>query len=747
MRKAGFLIAFVVIVVMGFFLVKAPKLDRQPQYVGSPKCAECHDEQHDQWIESHHAKAQFPATEQTVLADFSGQKIEHFGIQTEFIKRDGQFIVKTDGPDGELTEFVVEKVIGVTPLQQYLVYTYPNSDKKTEGQATGQLQTLPYAWDVEKKEWYHMYPDEKLSADDPLHWTNWAQNWNHMCADCHTTDLVKNAQDQKNEYHTTFKEETVGCEACHGPGSNHVKQAGSLSYIFAKDDYGLKKLFKTSPVQAMEVCAKCHSFRNQLQPGFHAGKKFSDHYFMNTIDGRSYYHDGQIKEEVYVYGSFLQSKMMRNNVTCMDCHQVHSGEMKFKKNQLCYQCHDQNTYGSTSHHFHKLGSQGAQCVECHMPERTYMGIDRRRDHSLRVPRPDLSVKIGVPNACVGCHLDSDRKGQAPEYANLLTASEKGDQAAKDRLQALNMWANGVMKKQKKPTDQNHYGLVFSRASRGEPEARSDLEKIVMDRKNYSPMVRASALSYLGQYGGEAITRTLASAAYDKEDALIRRIAASMLRGPDHLSTLRDRLKDEALSVRISALQSLLEYPDQIMRQELSKPYGKKVLAEYRAVCEYNKDQAGSHLNMAVLQEKLMQAEEAVASYRKAIELQPEIAGARSNLSNLLDRLGKKNEARELRMEEIKLFERDLKLDPGNHGLWHRYGLMLYLQGEPEKALEALQKLVKLAPSVPQYQLTLVLLYRKLKHSSEAMQALEKLMKLQPHNQSLQQLKKEIEKEL
>ena len=160
------------------------------------------------------------ATDTTVLGDFSGTRFDHMGVRSEFFRRDGKFIVRTDGPDGQLADFEVRHTFGVYPLQQYLL--------ELPG---GRLQALSIAWDARPREaggqrWFHLYPDERIDHRDELHWTGRQQNWNFMCADCHSTNLQKNYDAASNSYATSWSEISVGCESCHGPGSEHVRLAG-----------------------------------------------------------------------------------------------------------------------------------------------------------------------------------------------------------------------------------------------------------------------------------------------------------------------------------------------------------------------------------------------------------------------------------------------------------------------------------------------------------------------------------------
>jgi hypothetical protein len=174
---------------------------------------------------------------------------------------------------------------------------------------------------------------------------------------------------------------------------------------------------EAGPGVEIEVCAACHARRQSLTSQSSApGDRFLDNFVPALLRTGLYHADGQILDEVYVYGSFLQSRMHGAGVRCTDCHERHRLGILAEGNALCTRCHNPEgtprfptlkpgQFDSPAHHFHRDGSDGAQCANCHMPARTYMGVDPRRDHSFRVPRPDLSARLGTPNACTLCHDD------------------------------------------------------------------------------------------------------------------------------------------------------------------------------------------------------------------------------------------------------------------------------------------------------------------------------------------------------
>ena len=403
-------------------LLKGPSQEKslaeRATFAGATVCAECHQAEFKRWSGSHHQMAMQPATDTTVLADFNNTTFTNGAVTSTFFKHLGQFMVRTDSPDGALHDYEIQFAFGVYPLQQYLI-SMPG----------GRLQALGIAWDSRPRErggqrWFFLYPNQNIAASDPLHWSGIDQTWNYMCADCHSTNVRKNYDLQTRSYKTSYAEINVACEACHGPGSNHLAWAkrwgdwktldASKGLTIALDkqsasawaiDPATSKPHRTMQrvsEHEIQMCARCHSRRGQIHEDFVHGQSIGDDYRVALLDGDLYFPDGQIKEEVYEYGSFLQSRMYREGVTCSDCHDPHSLKLRADGNNVCLQCHSVR-YDSPLHHFHQPGSAGALCANCHMPTRTYMVIDVRRDHSLRIPRPDVSVKIGTPNACNQCH--------------------------------------------------------------------------------------------------------------------------------------------------------------------------------------------------------------------------------------------------------------------------------------------------------------------------------------------------------
>ncbi|RMF23005.1 MAG: hypothetical protein D6760_06255, partial [Deltaproteobacteria bacterium] len=460
-------------------------------FIDESRCRDCHEPEYERWRGSHHDLAMQPATAETVLGDFDDATFSYFGVTSRLFKRGGKFFVRTDGPDGRLADFEILYTFGVTPLQQYLV--------ALDG---GRLQALPIAWDTAGRRWFHLYPDEPIRAGDQLHWTGIYQNWNMMCAECHSTGVRKNYDPATGRYQTTWFQIDVGCQACHGPGSLHVAwaearergrsaeqaqrqgaagdSANGLLLHLARTapgawrlDPATLKYYRSAPRASdveIETCARCHARRRTIDEQPPAGRPLLDTHVPELIGEPLYFADGQIREEVYVYGSFLQSKMYRRGVRCSDCHDPHSLRLAYPADNVCASCHLDNVYAGASHHFHKAGSAGASCIACHMPPRTYMQVDVRRDHSFRIPRPDLSVEFGTPNACTSCHED-----KTPEWAAAAARTWWGNPAGRPPTTAA----------------------LLARASRGDAQAA----RALAGDETLSGLVRASALAMLAVAGG------------------------------------------------------------------------------------------------------------------------------------------------------------------------------------------------------------------------------------------------------
>lgn len=655
-------------------------------FVGREACAKCHAPEAARWKGSHHALAMQEANESTVLGNFRDATFTHFGVTSTFSKREGKFFVKTDGPDGKLHEYPIAYTFGVYPLQQYLI-AFPG----------GRYQALNVCWDARPageggQRWFHLYPKEEVAHDDPLHWTGPYQNWNFMCAECHSTNVRKGYSAASNSYATTWSEIDVSCEACHGPGSRHAAwgEAVRAGKAAAGDaDKGLafalgetpraswvvdpstgiakRSVPRTSHAE-IEMCGRCHARRSVAAADYEWGRPLLDTHRPALLDRGLYYADGQIQDEVYEYGSFLQSKMYASGVSCSDCHNPHDLKVPVSPDRVCALCHQPEKFDTPRHHFHKAGSTGARCTACHMPTRNYMVVHARHDHSFRVPRPDLSTALGTPDACTGCHRD--RK------------------AAWAAATALNWWGG---KRRERP----HYGEAIRAGRDILPGAGKMLGELAGDTARPA-IVRSTALTLFTPTAA-AVPRTLLAPALGDADPLVRLgavAAASTLEPPDRMALLSPLLRDPILTVRIEAARFLASVPKDLMtssdRTDLAA-----ALSDYVKSQQVDADRAEAHVNLGALAAEQGDLARAEAEYRKALELAPFFGAASVNLADLFRQQGRELEAE-------KLLRQGLAASPLDPGVHHALGLALVRVKRLPEAVAELEKAAELAPDDPHY---------------------------------------------
>jgi predicted CXXCH cytochrome family protein len=685
-----------------------------PTFVGSTACADCHRAQTEAWKASQHAHAMQHANDKTVLGDFDDASFTYNGITSKFFKRDGKYFVRTDGADGKLADFDIRYTFGVTPLQQYLI-EFPD----------GRIQALSIAWDSRPKaqggqRWFHLYPDEKVDFRDELHWTGRQQNWNFMCADCHSINVRKNYDASSNSFRTTWSEITVGCEACHGPGSAHLDWAKtkpadpSMGLTVRLDerhgvtwtvDPATGNAARSRPNDAhteVEVCAQCHARRAQIAEGYHAGDRFLDHYRPSLLTPGLYFPDGQQRDEVYNWGSFLQSKMHRAGVTCSDCHEPHSAKLRAEGNAVCAQCHLPARYDSPQHHFHKAGGKGSACVDCHMPPRTYMVVDPRRDHSLRVPRPDQSVALGVPNACTGCHSDKDAS-----------------------------WAATVLEARlgHKPQGFQHFAGALAAAERSDAGAGAMLAALVGDPSQ--PMIaRASAAQALGAALSpqtlEALRAPLAAA-----DPVLRLAALSALEAlPEdpRLELAAPLLEDPVRAVRVEAAWILSSIPDASFSTSQKAAFA-RAAAEYEAVQHYNFDRPEARTSLGTFYARRGRVADAEQALRSAIALEPRQVPAYVNLADLYRGHGRDADGEAVLREGLAVL-------PDNATLHHVLGLTLVRLQRPDDALAELARAAALAPDDARFAYVYAVGLFSNKKTAQALAEIDRALAKHPANREL-----------
>ena len=655
----------------------------KPTFVGAQACASCHAAESAAWADSHHAKAMQHATRETVLGDFDNARLTYDGIVSTFFRRDGRLFVTTDGADGKLNDFEILYTFGLYPLQQYLV-AFPG----------GRMQALSIAWDSRPKDqgggrWYHLYPNDHITYKDPLHWTRLNQNWNWMCADCHTTKLDRNYDAADNTYATTFKEINVACEACHGPGSNHIAWGKHASGSENLADHGLVvalderrgvtwtavaatgNAVRSTPLKSereLTACAQCHSRRASFAKGMDHDGRFFDTHEIALLSEHLYFADGQQHDEVYDTGSFLQSRMHAHGVTCADCHDPHSAKLRAPGNAVCAQCHSAAKYDVQAHSLHAPGSIGAQCAACHMPTRNYMLIDARHDHSIRIPRPDLSAKLDTPNACTDCHKERKASWAAAVIEHAFGPERKGFQS---------------------------FGATLHDGRIGSPGAAAELTALAKDAAEPA-IVRATALADLRPYLDAAVLPALEAGLADP-DAVVRGAALDILLGAPPQERIRlglGLIDDPSAIVRIKAARVLAVMPEQggdaTLRARLDN-----VFAEYIASQRANADRPEARVNLGLFYGERHDPVQSETEYRAALALQPDFVPAYVNLADLYRAYHREADAE-------TLLVRGLEQSPRNADLEHALGLLRVRQGHVADALPLLAGAARADPNNPRY---------------------------------------------
>ncbi len=647
------------------------------------------------------------STEQSVLGDFANRQFTHQGVTSRFFRRGDKFLVNTEGADGRFADFEIKYTFGVEPLQQYLI--------EMPG---GRLQPLTIAWDSPNKRWFHLLPNEKTPPGDVLHWTGRYQTANTMCLVCHTTQFEKRYDAATDTFASRWAEINVSCQACHGPGSLHVewqtrlRGAGKPGAVAPKEPHGLTVDIKGADARRRtELCAPCHSRRSELVSSPPPGEPMLDNFLPSLLVERLYHADGQQLEEVYVDASFRQSLMFQRGVTCTNCHNPHTGKVKFKGNEVCVQCHkpDPNpsfptavgNYDSPKHHFHKEGSKGALCVECHMPATPYMVIQRRPDHSIRIPRPDVSVKIGVPDACTNCH-----------------AGKKAQWSAN----AVIKWYGPVRKQGA------HYGEAFAAARAGQRSGNEAIAQLIGNRQ-LPAIVRASALAELrDDPAAGSVPRIRAAQDADPE---VRAAAATSLEGlsaPERVQALSPLLTDPVRAVRIAAARSLSFLPVEQLNAA-TRPAFEAALSEYIAAQEVSLDMPGAHLNLAVVYENTGRRELAEQRYLSALKIDPDFTPARANLARLYNAMARNPDG-------VRVLSEGLKRLPQIGELQYSLGLLLAEEKRMKEATEALGKAAKLLPDRANVHYNYGLALQQTGQSGPAEAALLRAQQLDPEDPSV-----------
>ncbi|MBC7846108.1 MAG: tetratricopeptide repeat protein [Flavobacterium sp.] len=697
-------------------------------YVGDQSCKKCHTTEFKEWKQSHHYMSMLPPNDSTVKGDFNNVTFTADGVTSRFYKKGSQFFINTEGDDGKNHDFEVKYIFGFTPLQQYLIQ-FPG----------GRMQVPRLSWDVNKKKWFNQYAGQKIPSHDWLHWTGNAQNWNTMCASCHSTNLKKNYNVKTDIYKTSYNIINVSCESCHGAGKQHVDFINSDDYKSGEKVAGsfLKLAKNSGQKEELNTCAPCHARMSELDDSHIDSKEIMDNYIPQIPDTEFYHADGQVDDEDYIYTSFLQSKMFHKGVTCSSCHNPHSTKLKRIGNLTCTQCHVTTQYDTPKHTFHPKGSPSAQCISCHMPGKVYMGNDLRHDHSFRVPRPDLSVKYGTPNACSNCHKDKSEKVLAD---------------------AVIKWYGSKRK--------YHFSEDLIPGSRLDANSEKHLTNII-DNKFVPKIIKATATFYLADIPTQTSLNTILKRLASKEAQIRYRALRSLASFP--VDNWRDAvgplLSDKVRAVRIAAADLYITIPVEQLSSQYSKAFS-LAKAELEKSLIYQTDFSTGNVMLADYYMKLQDYDKAEKFYLRGLKKDSNMNYALLNLSAAYNSQGKnvqalktlelavKNDSKNERifynmallhneMNNIpaaeKSFAKAVELKSVNPRVYYNYGLLLNQNKKIKDAETVLLKGIMLNPSNPELYYALTFVYIQSNNRVKAQQTASKLKQLDPNNPNYQQI--------
>lgn len=427
---------------------------KEPKFERSGSCAECHKEQYDSWFKTYHRTMTREATPEYVKGDFNNATLVYQGVVSRMTREGDSFFMETGDPQIAwrlaqnpaglsdptklpMVKLKVDRVVGSHFLQECL-HQKPN----------GEYERLPIMYNLGEKKWVHSN-GSFLAPDSEDFWSqSRGAVWNETCLFCHNTGTQKNpVKGPKGNvvgYKTTVHELGISCEACHGPGGEHVeKERGVIGTGNGVANDVINPL-KLSVARRDDICARCHgaiipnpqawdfkTHRDPFVPGLDlskfnhffwsekeqlqiaSGKKAVPHSRPEANDGR-FWGDGTPLTTSLEFNGMALSGCYQNGkgaMSCLTCHTMHGKDPNFLikpemgSNEACYQCHQDYRGKLAQHTRHGADSAGSQCASCHMPHQVYSLMGTHISHRIQIPDLKGSLGTGKPHACNLCHLD------------------------------------------------------------------------------------------------------------------------------------------------------------------------------------------------------------------------------------------------------------------------------------------------------------------------------------------------------
>ncbi len=625
----------------------ARSADAGGAFTGSASCRECHEKFYTLWSTSRHGLAMQPVTEafarQALAAHTNAIEIGKHRFRADAAAR----VIREEGPEGTQSYPMVQALGGkniyylLTPM------------------ARGRLQVLPLAYDVRQKEWINagasMVRHFAEGGDEALDWRDQQLTFNTACFGCHVSQLSKNYDLKTDTYRTVWREPGINCEACHGPGAEHIRVCRAAPTNAPPKDLKLISMKAMTGVQRDETCATCHAKMRPITTGFTPGDRLFDHFDLVTLENQDFYPDGRDLGENYTYTLWLTSPCVQaGKLDCTHCH-TSSGRFKFageKTNESCLPCHRERVEKATEHSHHKAGSKGNQCVSCHMPVTSFARM-RRSDHSLRPPTPSATLAYGSPNACNLCHQDKDagwadghvRKWRTRDYqapvlyrAGLIAAARKREWARLDEM------------------------LAFIGDAKSDPVFAVSLIRLLepCDAPRKWPALRQ---------------------ALKQPHPLVRSAAAHLLSGDLSRETFAGLLaaaKDEYRLVRVSAASSLARYPPALLESPPARPVCEAAFKELESSLLCLPDAWSAHYNIGNYFEERGWPAKALAAYEQSMRLRPDVIPPMVNAAMMRARQGDIDAA-------VVLLKKAERVEPRHAAVNLNLGMALAEQGKLDEA--------------------------------------------------------------
>jgi tetratricopeptide (TPR) repeat protein len=688
-------------------------------YVGSSSCQECHREFYRLWAPSHHGLAMQPYA--MARTDLLEQKAPLQIGTNAYLADVAKGVVLERGADGE-RRFALEQAMGGKNVYYFLTPL----DR-------GRLQVLPVGYDVRRKEWFDVAGSAMRhfgrQPDEPLHWTESPYTFNTACFSCHVSQLTNNYNLRTDTYQTSWSEPGINCETCHGPGVEHIRIARQTPKGRPLQDLKLAGLGNIPSEQMNSLCGACHARLYPLTGSFPPGARFFDHFGLATLEQADFYPDGRDLGENFTFTSWRLNPCLKSGqLDCMKCH-TSSGRNRFPRERAdaaCLPCHHDKVDNAAAHSHHKAGTEGAQCIACHIPMTEFARM-RRSDHSFRPPMPAATLACGSPNACNLCHTNQTaawadrlvrqwhpRDYQAPTLlrAGWIAAARKRDWS---RLPEIVQYLASAAR------EEIWAASLLELLAGCEEEAKWDGVKPCL--KDPSPLVRAAAAQVLGEGLRPEFIPLLAAATRD-DFRLVRLRAAAALAGvPQEMIASAgqpsvSKATDELLASFLARPDDAASYHN-LGNFRLERHEYDAAIQAFTTASRLQPRDISPLVNVSLAYNLTGQNPKAEASLRQALRLDPTNAAIHLNLGMLLAEM-------ERPLEAEAAFRAAFKYDARSAPAAFNLGVLL-ANDRPEEALAWCRRAAELRPQESKYLYTLAFYQHRQGDPAEAARTLEKLL--------------------